>query len=112
MLDEEDNVDGDDMIHATRRIVRSETEEFTESLMESTNSAECNICDVAADSVKWFSHKLGPLLTAKFLSRNLLRMLALCYLGEEQMVFIHIQGTSRFQSSSLVSPYHHPCLPP
>ncbi|XP_064623672.1 WD repeat-containing protein 81-like [Lineus longissimus] len=90
-VDEEDILDGDDMIRVSRRIVRSETEEFTASLMESTSAAECNICDVAADSVKWFSHKLGPLLTAKFLSRNLLRMLALCYLGDEQMVFIHVQ---------------------
>ncbi|KAL3874505.1 hypothetical protein ACJMK2_037514 [Sinanodonta woodiana] len=62
-------------------MIRSETDEFSQIHHTQT----INIRDIAAESIKWLSHRLGPLLTAKFLSKNLVRMLALCYLGEEQM---------------------------
>ena len=90
-------------------MVRSETEDLMLSL--SANASSCasgefggdgsdaggagailNIRDIAADSVKWLCHKLGPTLASKFLTRNLIRMMALCYLGQEQVQLIDHNG--------------------
>ncbi|XP_052767541.1 WD repeat-containing protein 81-like isoform X2 [Mya arenaria] len=79
-------------------MIRSETDEFQQIHYSHT----INICDVAAESIKWLSHRLGPLLTAKFLSKNLVRMLALCYLAEEQIEPVHEQCSSLAQSTRQV----------
>lgn len=72
-------------------MVRSETDEFTSMYGEATNDTG-NIRHVAVESTKWLAHRLGPFLTAKYLSRNMIRMVALCYLGDEQLTVIDSKG--------------------
>lgn len=81
-------------------MVRSETEDLMLNLSSDSSGHMTNIRDIAADSVKWLSHKLGPVLATKFLSRNLVRMLALCYLGQEQLQFIEHTSESVFSHAS------------
>lgn len=75
----------DSNVMSSLGLIRSETDEFNQMSSDTGAVSTMNIRDVAAESIKWLAIKLGPVLAAKYMSRNLLRMLTLCYLGEEQL---------------------------
>ena len=88
--------EGDGLSEPKRKISdsmkRSETEDLMSTLSLNSPTSTVNIRHIAGDSVKWLATKLGPVLAARYLSRNLVRMLPLCYLGETQLHAIEDTG--------------------
>ncbi|GFO33505.1 WD repeat-containing protein 81 [Plakobranchus ocellatus] len=125
-LDSIDNPSSSEInqLHSQKRLgtgsdmVRSETEDLMLNLSANASSSASgdlsgdggaggspgilNIRDIAADSVKWLCHKLGPALASRFLTRNLVRMMALCYLGQEQMQLVDRKEDLTIKTSRLV----------
>lgn len=60
----------------------TDSNEYCSDKSSSSAAQESSLTEVCYESVLWLSDRLGPVLTAKHLTRNLLRMLSVCYKAE------------------------------
>ena len=71
-----------DSIDVYAPVVFAHKDEDSSSLGSQGPKENC-VVQMSKETLLWLSHRLGPVLTARHVSRNLLRMMSLCFLPPE-----------------------------